>query len=158
MDAQKKRQIQVTLRQLAEAHARTVASFLADALQAIELLPALLDRQPNLKTRPVSQASESQSPGIIDLQMLSVVYRGKRCFLGNTLPFRLMRSLANQANRYVSYEQLSEEVWDDVPTREAVRSVVKVLRSKLKKAGLDAIAGIIDGHVKGHYALMLDRL
>jgi DNA-binding response OmpR family regulator len=56
----------------------------------------------------------------------------------------------------VSHEQLQEEVWDAVRSRSAVRSVVKVLRAKLRKAGMTGLADAIDGHVAGHYALFID--
>lgn len=158
MDSQKKRQIQITLRQLAEDHARTVATCLAEALQALDLSTSYFE--PRLSGQPQSlrRASDSPKSKILDPQLLTVVYRGKRCFLGNTLPYRLMERLARQPDRYVSYQALQDDVWHELRSREAIRSVVKVLRGKLREAGLDVIAAAIDGHVAGHYALMLSRL
>lgn len=158
VDIQKKRQIQITLRQLAEAHAKTVATCLADALQVLGALPNIADLAADEQPRTSRQIADSSSSRLIDQPMLSVVYRGKRCFLGNTLPFRLIERLASQPNRYFSNDQLLEEVWHDLVSKEAIRSVVKVLRAKLRQAGMNAIAAVIDGTVRGHYALMLDRL
>jgi DNA-binding response OmpR family regulator len=158
MDIHKRRQLQVTLRQLAEAHAKTVAKCLADAIQVLGAAQGFTDLDYSEPRRPARQIAESSVDQLIDQPMLSVVYRGKRCFLGNSLPFRLMRRLTDQPNRYISNEQLAEDVWRDIVSKEAVRSVVKVLRAKLRGAGLSAVAAVIDGTVRGHYALMLDRL
>ena len=160
MDPQKMRQVQTTLRQLAEDHAKTVAACLTEALRVLGLGPGLFGSFVNQGSRPAGKSAGAgkAKQGLLDPQLLSVVYRGKRCFLGNTLPYRLLERLAGQPNRYVSYETLLDEVWHNQRSREAVRSVVKVLRAKLRSAGLGTVAAIIDGNVRGHYALMVDRL
>jgi DNA-binding winged helix-turn-helix (wHTH) protein len=86
---------------------------------------------------------------------LSVTFQGKDCFLGNTLPFKFLSHLARRPNAYVSYEDLLADVWRGVRSDSAVRSVVKALRARLRRAGLDGLADAIDGTVAGHYALKL---
>jgi len=48
----------------------------------------------------------------VDRALLSVIHRGKSCFLGNTLLLRLIERLLRSLNQYVSHQQLQEEVWD----------------------------------------------
>jgi DNA-binding response OmpR family regulator len=157
MDAKKKRQIQAALKKLAESHASSMV-FLEETLSFI-CAELDLDR---IAPLPGSSASEQirakSNQRLLDRQLLSVVYAGKRCFLGNTLPFKLLERLARCPNQYVSNEQLLDDVWDRLVTRMAIRSVVKVLRSRLREAGLGRVADAIDGHVTGHYALMLNQL
>jgi hypothetical protein len=92
---------------------------------------------------------------LIDPGLLSVSFRGKVCFLGNTLPFKFLCRLAQRPNTYVTYEALLSEVWEGVRSDEAVRSVAKTLRNRLRRAGLPDLAEAIDGTVPGHYALKL---
>ena len=94
----------------------------------------------------------------VDLATFCVLYRGRRCFLGNTLPFWLFGILAQEINRYVSYEQLLSDVWH-TPKRsnEAIRNVAQILKRKLTRAGLHDLAAAIDGRNRGHYGLILDR-
>jgi DNA-binding response OmpR family regulator len=94
---------------------------------------------------------------LIDRAVFSVKFKGKACFLGNRLPFKLLARLAQRPNTYVSYKELLSEAWDDVIVSEsAIRSVVRNLRNKLRQAGLADLARAIDGTVPRHYALKLD--
>ena len=91
---------------------------------------------------------------LIDEAVFSVILGKRRCFLGNTLPFRFFVRLHRQPNLYVSYEQLLVDVWEDqFRTREAIRSVAKDLRSRLRRDQMNELADAIDGSVAGHYAL-----
>jgi DNA-binding response OmpR family regulator len=94
----------------------------------------------------------------ISSAMLSVTFRGKTCFLGYTLPFKLLAYLAQRPNTFVSYEELLSDVWQCVVSEGAVRSVVKKLRCLLRNAGLAELANAIDGSAYGHYALKLSSL
>jgi DNA-binding response OmpR family regulator len=105
---------------------------------------------------PVEESARADRP-LIDRTLLSVEWRGKTCFLGNTLPFRLLERLARRPNQYFSYEQLLDDVWEGPRSFSAVRSVVKVLRKKLTAAGMNDLANAIDGTVCHHYGLMLAR-
>ena len=91
----------------------------------------------------------------IDRGMFSVHFKGRMCFLGNGLPFRLFCRLADQPDVFVSYDELLSTVWDGFRSSAAVRSVVKILRSRLRHAKLDELAAGIDGTVPYHYALHL---
>jgi DNA-binding response OmpR family regulator len=93
----------------------------------------------------------------IDRSVMCVVYRGQSCFLGNTLMLKFLERLARRPNRYVSYDSLLSDVWNSIRENSSVRSVVKELRAKLRAAGMSRLSDAIDGHVSGHYGLMLDR-
>ncbi len=96
-------------------------------------------------------------PPMVDHSMLSVAHQGKNCFLGNTLSFRLLVRLLRRPNHYVSHQILLDEIWDGIRSPEAVRSVVKTLRAKLRVSGLDVLSRSIDGTVKGHYAILIAK-
>lgn len=91
----------------------------------------------------------------VDRDMFSVRFEGKCCVLGNTLSFKLLARLLQRPNVYLSHDHLLEDVWDCVRTPEAIRSVVKTLRSKLRESQLESLADCIDGSRKGHYAIVL---
>lgn len=91
----------------------------------------------------------------IDRTLLSVTFQGRVCFLGNTYPFKVLCHLAERLNAYVPYEDLLAAVWGGVRSDAAVRSVVKTLRARLRRAGLAGLADAIDGTAAGHYALKL---
>lgn len=99
----------------------------------------------------------TRCPPMVDHSMLSVVHQGKNCFLGNTLSFRLLVRLLRRPNHYVSHQILLDEIWDGIRSPEAVRSVVKTLRAKLRDSGLDVLSRSIDGTVKGHYAILIAK-
>lgn len=150
MNPKAKQDIRNALRTIAENHAATMA-VLERTLQ--DLAAELNDDQP-ASSRTVKR--DAGAP-YVDLSLLSVVHRGKCCFLGDTFPFRLMAKLIGSPNRYFSYDELLADVWDCVRSRTAVRSVVKILRAKLRDARLDELAAAIDGSVKQHYGLILNR-
>ena len=101
-------------------------------------------------------AKDSDGRPVVDRTTFTVHWGGKTCFLGNTLPFKFMERLARRPNQLVPCDQLLDEVWQCCRSREAMRSVVKVLRQKLGQAGMKDLAGAIDGTTVGHYGLMLN--
>ncbi len=143
--------IQETLRKMAAAHAAVMAA----SEEAMTLLSAEFEAvaRPQVHTA-ISPALPSDRP-VIDRAMLSVLFHGRSCFLGNTLPFRLLDRLLRRPNQFVSYEQLQDDVWNSLPSPESIRSVVKELRRKLRRAGMDGLADAIDGKVARHYSLIL---
>jgi len=156
MNPEKRERIQQTLRSLAEAQAATI-KLMEEAL-------ALMSEEMSLD--PVSFWKSRGSPlppdlparsDLFDTDLLTITFRGKSCFFGKTLPFRLFLRLARRPNTYVSYEDLLTDVWDGERTDEAIRSVVKTLRGKLREAGMSALADAIDGSVPGHYGLKLAK-
>ena len=152
MDPHRRLQIQRKLQRILAAHVA--------AMKALEETSAMLNAEFDLSMassyqRPSSSPKKSTDRPFVNRSLLLVTHRGKSCFLGNTLPLRLIERLLRAPNQYVSHEQLWEEVWDAVRSRSALRSVVKVLRAKLRNAGMAGLADAIDGHVAGHYALLL---
>ncbi len=95
---------------------------------------------------------------VADRGTLSINWDGRTCYLGFTLPFQLFEALARRPNRYIPVEDLLDEVWADVRSDAAVRSVVRDLRSRLRAAGMADLAEAIDGSNRGRYGLLLDRL
>lgn len=69
-----------------------------------------------------------------------------------------MAKLLGRPNRYFSYEELCAEVWKGIRSETAVRSVVKVLRSKLRSSRLHDLAAAIDGSVARYYGLFVNRI
>jgi hypothetical protein len=154
METRRRDQIQRSLRSLAESYRAT--------MELMEQTLALLCEELSLgpltyfQARPGLRPDPAAEPGLrIDPALLSVHFRGKACFLGNTLPFKFLCRLARRPNTYVTYEDLLSEVWEGVRSDDAVRSVAKTLRGRLRRAGLADLAGAIDGSVPGHYALRL---
>lgn len=156
MNPEKQERIRQTLKSLAEAQAATI-TLMEEAL-------AMMTEE--LSLDPITFWKSRGSPTLIapptkttlfDIEMLTITFQGKACFLGNTLPFRFFVRLARRPNTYVTYEDLLSDVWDGVRTDEAIRSVVKTLRSKLREAHMGTLAAAIDGSVPGHYGLKLAK-
>lgn len=147
--------IRNALRIIAENHAATMA-----ALEKMLLDPAAqLDGvQINEPPRYKQREKRDTNSLYVDPPMLSVIHCGKRCFLGNTIPFRLITKLIDNPNRYFSYDELFTDVWGGIRSETAVRSVVKVLRSKLRNSKLHELAKAIDGSVARHYGLIFGRI
>ena len=60
---------------------------------------------------PESDESETQRPSIADRATFSVRWGGRTCYLGDTLPFRLLERLARRPDRLFSYGVLLQDVW-----------------------------------------------
>jgi Transcriptional regulatory protein, C terminal len=160
MDDDRRESLRRALRTLAESHAAT--------LRLMEQTYGLLTEE--LALDPFDYFARYDSPiptlprphdsnPIVDEARLLVTFCGRTCFLGNTLPFRLLARLARQPGCYVTHDDLMDEVWDGAHRSESVvRSVVKVLRQKLRLDGLDGLADAIDGSVPGRYALKLSQI
>ena len=137
--------------------------------RAVQLTEEIIDASGNLEVtvppsrvpvipesfRPDAEGMSAQSP-IADRSTFSVHWRNKTCYLGNTLPFRLLERLAHRPNQLIHHDRLLDEVWECQRSKEAVRSVVKVLRQKLSHAGMEDLADAIDGTTSRHYGLMLN--
>ncbi|WP_437225965.1 winged helix-turn-helix domain-containing protein [Planctomicrobium sp. SH661] len=156
MNPEKQERIRQKLKSLAEAQAATI-ELLQDALilmsEELSLDPITFWKSRGTFTFP----GPAVKSDLFDMEMLTVTYQEKSCFLGNTLPFRFFVRLARRPNIYVTHEDLLTDVWDGVRTDEAIRSVVKTLRSKLREADMASLADAIDGAVPGHYALKLEK-
>lgn len=155
MDTHRLEQLRRSLRTLVDNYRATIdlmegtLALLSDALT--------LDPLTYFQTRTSPQAAAPvPQPRLVDPATFAVNFRGKVCFLGNGLPFKFLTRLAQRPNAYVAYEDLLAEVWDRNVSDAAIRSVVKVLRQKLRRAGLADFADAIDGTASGYYALKLD--
>ena len=113
---------------------------------------------PSRATRQFASTPVRDSNGrpMVDYTTFTVHWNGKTCYLGNTLPFKLFERLSRRPNQLVHCDQLLDEVWQCCRSREAMRSVVKVLRQKLVRAGMKDLARAIDGTTARHYGLMLN--
>ena len=157
MDPIRRAEIQRSLRALAEAYT-TALKLLEDAQRLLdeEAPPSPHDRE---GCRPSTTTGNREKLSIVNPKQLSVTYQGKTCFLGNGLSFKLLCRLAEEPEDYVSYEQLTSDVWrDEFVSDAAVRSAVKALRNKLRAHELSELADAIDGSVSGHYVLKLPRV
>ena len=153
METHRRAQIQRSLRSLADSYKVTME--LMEQTLALFCEELSLDPLTYFRIHPSQAKRSGQHAFVIDPTLLSVTSRGKVCFLGNTLPFKLLCRLAQRPNTYVTYEDLLSEVWHGVRSDSAVRSVAKMLRCKLRQAGLTDLASAIDGTVPGHYSLKL---
>lgn len=127
--------------------------------RSVEQLRELLDGMPT-DCVDCSSCSTGRSPRdhpIADDATLSVIWGERRCYLGKTLGFRLFVHLAIRRNQYVAYDSLFEVVWGGRRSNGAVRSVVRDLRRKLRRAGMSDLADAIDGRNHECYGLILDR-
>jgi len=155
MNASKRTLIKHTLRNLAESQAKTIELM----EQTLTLLgeELAIDAISFWKSRTaVITSPQSGDFLMIDHNRLQVVFRGRSCVLGNTLPFKLLARLARRPNTYVTYDELLSEVWEGVRSEAAVRSVVKRLRQALRREGMADLAEAIDGTEAGRYCLRVD--
>jgi len=155
MKTTKRELIQRTLRNLAEAHATTMELM----EQTLTLLgeELAIDAVTFWKSRTSTVSSPSTGALLhVDHDRLHVVFHGRTCVLGNTLPFKLLERLARRPNTYVTHEELLFEVWDGVRSEAAIRSAVKRLRQALRRGGMADLAEAIDGTTSGRYRLRVE--
>lgn len=153
-------QIAASLRGLASAYSKAMAQLeetLAVLCRELELGEMATFLEPLAETQGPAEAAFDEGRPVADNTLLSIRWRGKSCFLGNTIPFWFFERLARRPNQYFSYQQLLDDVWEGPRTSSAIHSVAKVLRRKLGEAGMADLARAIDGSVYGHYGLRLDR-
>lgn len=88
---------------------------------------------------------------IIDTASKTITYRGRTCCLGNTLVFRMIERLARRPNHFVTFDRLVRDVWDgNAKSDEAIRSLVKQLRDRLRKNGMRKLASAIRSEKKAY--------
>ncbi len=150
----REQQIRDNLKRLAAIHATTMSMH----EEYIAILQAELDALSRPKQTAPSIAIPSVDPDqpIVDRSVMCVVYRGKQCFLGNSLKLKFLERLARRPNQYVSYEALLNDVWNGIREPSTIRSIVKDIRAKLRAADMTQLSDAIDGHVAGYYGLMLN--
>jgi hypothetical protein len=156
MNAKKREQIRRTLTNLAAAQASTIQ--LMEQTLALISDELALDPLSYWKSwQPLQSTSTSSSWPVADEELLEIRYQDRRCFLGNTLPFRFFARLTRRPNSYLTYEELLEDVWQGERSDSAIRTVVKRLRILLRRAEMADLAEAIDGSVPGRYALRLGK-
>lgn len=154
MDADRRESLRRSLRSLAESYAATMA--LMEETYALLSDELALDPLDYFARWAGTAQHQAERRPVVAEARLTVTFGGRTCFLGNTLPFRLLARLARRPNCYVTHEDLLADVWErGVRSDAAVRSVVKTLRQKLRRAGLGELADAIDGSAPGRYALRL---
>lgn len=152
MTADRREALRRSLRTLAESHAATLR--LMEETYALLSDELALDPLDGPAGRPDAPAAGCRP--VLDDARLTVTFRGRDCFLGATLPFRILARLARRPSSYVTHDDLLADAWDGaVRSDGAIRSAVKVLRQKLRGAGLGDLADAIDGSAPGRYALRL---
>lgn len=152
----REQQIRANLKRLAAIHAATT-SVLEESVAILEAELYSLTHSKQPIRRNGDPPPNSGQPSI-DRSVMCVVYRGRRCFLGNTLMLKFMERLTRRPNCYISYDTLLSDVWNAIREPSTVRSVVKTLRAKLRSAGMSELSDAIDGSVFRHYGLILERV
>lgn len=151
MNDHKREELRQKLRRLADTYSLMI-SLLEDTFQLV-IEQSQLDPQTFWEQHHSRFAARVKGLSI-DTESLMVSFNHKRCFLGNTLPFHLLRRLAQRPNAFISHDRLFDDVWHCQRSKCALRSVVKELRGKLRRAGLGKLADAIDAR-KGGYRLRL---
>lgn len=81
----------------------------------------------------------------IDTAAFTVEWRGRRCDLGPSIPFKLLHRLSRRPDRFYPYDVLMTDVWERRCSNTTVRSAIKRLRRALCDAGMDDLAEAIKG-------------
>lgn len=86
----------------------------------------------------------------------TVTWGGQTCKLGPTIQFRLMEQLARRPGMYFTYDHLSSLVWEGrCPSDDAIRSMARHLKRRLRRAGMTSLAKAIRS-IRRNYVLLLD--
>ncbi len=84
----------------------------------------------------VAPVQDMESKLDVDRGTFSASYRGKPCTLGNTKEFRVLERLNQTSGKFVTYDDLIDDVWGDDTTDEStVQKTVSNLRRKLTVLG-----------------------
>jgi hypothetical protein len=153
----------IKMDELVQGLSRLAATHIQAARILNELLFAIsedCDKDSKIRAAnpPPARESHVTRVPIADPDIFAVQWKGKTCFLGKTLAFKLFARLALRPNHFLSHDLLLDEVWECQVTKGAIRSVVKVLKGKLRQAGMADLATAIDGGRRECYGLMLDRI
>jgi len=88
-----------------------------------------------------SDAIDAENDYVVDEGTFTVWYRGRECFFGNGIPFKIINYLNSQRRgTFVTEGKLMDDVWaDDVPMRDALQRQISIIRSKLKGENIEGI-------------------
>lgn len=144
----------------AERFARTTKALrtsLLAVLQYVDELSRIAEELGASSPTAVSTDDPAEAICRVDRRTLTVYWEDRACFLGYTLPFRLMERLAQRPNQYTPVERLMLDLWGGTKAPSTIRSAVSDLRKKLVAAGMTELAAMIDGSNPGHYGLVKKR-
>lgn len=137
-----------------DRHIKVIRAALATVLVECDELSDLLQQvRSGIAGPPLAPVEQAEQLLRIDRTTYTVRWRGGSCFLGSTMGFRLLERLARRPNEFISTVRLLDELWGGTRTPSTVRSTVWGLRTKLRSAGLQELADLIDGSSAGHYRL-----
>jgi len=157
---QQKKELERFLRLVGSAYLRAIRQFedeLVDICRDFDVCQ-VAHSELLLAAHSVAFDEHTEDGPVVDRPSLSIRWREATCFLGNTLLFRLYEKLSSRPNRYFRYSELLAEVWGGPRSTQTIHNLVKRLRDRLISSRMKPIADAIDGHVRDHYALRLDRL
>lgn len=122
----------------------------------VDALCDLIDAAPPVSP-PTPPASTTPSGRQLRIERgtYSVIWGNARCVLGHTMAFSIIERLAMRPNEYLSTDRLLEDLWMGHRTYSTIRSTISRLKAKLRASDMADLAEVIDGRVRGHYALML---
>ncbi|MEX2218839.1 MAG: winged helix-turn-helix domain-containing protein [Phycisphaerales bacterium] len=143
----------------AERISRTTKALRASLLIVLQHVDELSRLAEEMGNTPAETPPDSLVEPIcrVDRRTLTVHWRERECFLGYTMPFRLMERLAQRSNQYITADRLMEDLWGGAKAPSTIRSAVSDLRAKLVGAGMAELAAMIDGSNPGHYGLIKTR-
>lgn len=134
--------------------AKLLRSSLLIVLQHVDELSRLADEVGKRPIAPAQVEAASEVICRVDRPTLTVYWQGRSCFLGYTLPFRLLERLTQRSNQYITADRLMDDLWGGPRAPSTIRSAVSDLRKKLVAAGMADLASMIDGSNPGHYGLI----
>ena len=135
---------------------RRIAKAYARAADCADEIASLLEAAMLEGPHPIPSTAPGNGRGslVVDAASCCVEWDGKQCFLGYTLPFRLLQLLAHRPNQFHSYDQLIGELWDgNLRSHSTIRAVARDLRRKLREAGMETLAHAIQGRAKTYVLL-----
>lgn len=120
--------------------------------------PEVVNAAHSAAIKPPAVSDNTQRKIWVDVGTFTVVFCGRRCFLGNTKPFRLIEFLAARINRFLSHTTLLEHVWpDQLVENVTLRTTVRDLKRRLEHAGIPQLAELILSQ-PGHYGLFTEQI
>lgn len=125
----------------------------ADPMDALMVLNLFL---PDVKLLAAADPNPGDPP-VLDEGRFEVLWRGKRCRIGNRIRYWLFEKLLKNAGRCVTTEELIRAGWRDRNgngSDERLWEEVSRLRRRLGAAGMEDLASAIDGTSEPrHYRL-----
>ena len=146
---------QTAIREALATLAATHAAAVAQLEIAIRLLTEELNADTNRFASNTMDVFPRRTNDLVDPENQAVLWKGKRCFLGNNLLFRFFERLSRSPNQYISYRVLLNDVWGGEREHSSIRGVAKRLRDRLAIRGMSDLSSRIDGSNPGHYRLIL---